>query len=70
MLKQLEETDRKSPVQAVIDDLPLFSASAARTEPAPDPLGLLLDAIAPDELSPREALEALYKLKAARKKET
>jgi hypothetical protein len=27
----------------------------------------MLDAIAPDELSPREALEALYRLKASRK---
>jgi DNA mismatch repair protein MutS len=67
VLTQLEETDRKSPVRAVIDDLPLFTA-AARAEPPADPLADLLDTIAPDELSPREALEALYRLKAARKK--
>ncbi len=68
VLTQLEETDRKSPVRAVIDDLPLFTA-AARAEPLADPVGELLDAVAPDELSPREALEALYRLKAARKKQ-
>ncbi len=68
VLRQLEETDRKSPVNALIDDLPLFSAGGAiPVEPDPDPVGDLLDTIAPDELSPREALEALYRLKAARK---
>jgi DNA mismatch repair protein MutS len=67
VLRQLEATDRKSPV-AAIDDLPLFSAArrAEAIEPPADPLGLMLDAIRPDELSPREALEALYRLKAAR----
>ena len=39
---------------------------ASPTAPPADPLGTLLDAIAPDELTPREALEALYRLKAAR----
>jgi DNA mismatch repair protein MutS len=69
VLRQLEETDRKSPVAALIDDLPLFSAAgrhSAADEPPVDPLATLLDGIAPDELTPREALEALYRLKAAR----
>jgi DNA mismatch repair protein MutS len=66
VLKQLEETERKSPVHALIDDLPLFSA-ARRAEPAEaDPVAALLDTISPDELSPKEALEALYRLKALR----
>jgi DNA mismatch repair protein MutS len=69
VLRQLEATDRKSPI-AAIDDLPLFSAarrSEAVEAAAPaDPLGALLDTIRPDELSPREALDALYRLKAAR----
>jgi DNA mismatch repair protein MutS len=69
VLRELEETDRKSPVRAVIDDLPLFSVARPAT-PTPDPVGELLDQIAPDELTPREALEALYKLKAARRKES
>jgi DNA mismatch repair protein MutS len=67
VLHRLEEIDRKAPAETLIDDLPLFSA--ARGKPAAaeaDPLLALLDAIVPDELSPREALEALYRLKAAR----
>jgi DNA mismatch repair protein MutS len=67
VLRQIEDTDRKSPVAALIDDLPLFAVARRPAEAATaDPLGALLDAISPDELSPREALEALYKLKAAR----
>ena len=68
VLKQLEATDRTAPAHALIDDLPLFSA--ARPEATPDeedPVAALLDALAPDELTPREALEALYKLKAMRR---
>jgi DNA mismatch repair protein MutS len=47
---------------AGLDDLPLFAALVEET--APDPLRAELDAIHPDALSPREALEALYRLKA------
>ncbi len=47
---------------AGLDDLPLFAALIE--ESAPDPLRTELDAIHPDALSPREALEALYRLKA------
>jgi len=69
VLDQLEETDRKSPVTALIDDLPLFSAVRGRPEAAvvdTDPLGAILDGVAPDELTPREALELVYRLKAER----
>ena len=66
VLRQLEETDRKAAGPALIDDLPLFSA-ARKTEPEKvNPMAALLDNIRPDEMSPRDALEALYKLKAAR----
>ncbi len=52
---------------AALDELPLFAA-VARAEPSPivDDLRARLDAIRPDELSPREALELLYELKALR----
>ncbi len=50
---------------AGLDDLPLF-ANLAEPE-AGDPLRESLDAIYPDALSPREALEALYRLKEAAK---
>jgi len=49
------------------DDLPLFAAarpkSAGAGPKAPAPLVEALVALHPDELSPREALEALYRLK-------
>ena len=47
---------------AGLDDLPLFAA-AAEPEHAPDPIISALDAIEPDSLTPREALEQLYALK-------
>ncbi len=66
VLRQLEETDRKATVHALIDDLPLFAASQqAPSAPEIDPIAEILDALSPDDLSPREALEALYRLKAA-----
>jgi DNA mismatch repair protein MutS len=65
VLRQLEASDRASPVHTLIDDLPLFSAVRS---PEPDPLADLLDSINPDDLTPRDALEALYQLKAARTK--
>ncbi|MEJ0011412.1 MAG: DNA mismatch repair protein MutS [Bauldia sp.] len=68
VLKQLEETDRKAPVHTLIDDLPLFTA-ARKAEPPVDPLTAMLDAIRPDDMSPKEALETLYNLKAARREQ-
>ena len=52
---------------AIIDDLPLFSAAAAPPEPAADAQPALahLRALHPDEMTPREALQALYDLKDA-----
>jgi DNA mismatch repair protein MutS len=69
VLDQLEKTEREKPVAALIDDLPLFAASLRETPvpqaAGPDPLRQALDAVNPDEMTPREALEALYRLKAA-----
>jgi DNA mismatch repair protein MutS len=43
----------------------LFAPPAApAAAPAPSALALALEALEPDRLSPREALEALYRLKA------
>ena len=71
VLDALEKGDREgaSSPKAIIDDLPLFSA-AASAPPPPQPAKAnpaldLLDDLHPDDLSPREALEALYKLKEA-----
>jgi DNA mismatch repair protein MutS len=38
------------------------------TEPAPDPLAEALAALDPDTLSPKSALDALYRLKALQNK--
>jgi DNA mismatch repair protein MutS len=46
---------------AGLDDLPLFAALVE--EAAPDRLRAELEALQPDALSPRDALDALYRLK-------
>ena len=54
--------DATGGIAAGLDDLPLFAAGAIEG-PQPDPLGEALDALDPDAMSPRDALEALYQLK-------
>ena len=50
---------------AGLGDLPLFAAVAKEQPPKTDPVIEALAGIDPDALSPREALEALYRLKRA-----
>ncbi len=67
VLKQLEETDRGSPTAVLVDELPLFAVKQTPAIKKVSPDQLLSDhlsAVNPDELTPREALDALYKLKA------
>jgi DNA mismatch repair protein MutS len=68
VLTQLEAQDRASPTRRLIDDLPLFAATRPTPAPQRDAgLTVLVEAllaIHPDEMSPRDALEALYALKA------
>jgi DNA mismatch repair protein MutS len=54
--------DATGGIAAGLDDLPLFAA-AAEPEHGPDPLAAALDALDPDRLTPREALDKLYELK-------
>ena len=64
VLKRLEAgRDATGGIAAGLDDLPLFAAAAKVEPPAPDPLREALDAIDADALTPREALEAIYRLK-------
>ncbi|MGQ0588572.1 MAG: MutS-related protein, partial [Sphingosinicella sp.] len=49
-------------IAAGLDDLPLFAASP-KEEAAPDALRAVLAGIEPDTLTPREALELVYRLK-------
>ncbi|MBN9597483.1 MAG: DNA mismatch repair protein MutS [Afipia sp.] len=69
VLAKLEAQDRNTTTRALIDDLPLFAVpSRAAPEPQPpsetDQVLEALNALHPDEMSPREALDALYALKA------
>ncbi len=68
VLAELEAEDRTSPARRLVDDLPLFTAAArpAAVAPVNRAAEAVMQAIVdinPDELSPREALEALYELK-------
>jgi DNA mismatch repair protein MutS len=68
VLDQLENAERSKPASAMIDDLPLFSVELKPKPAAAAPAGnaaveALLQ-LSPDELSPREALEKLYELRA------
>jgi DNA mismatch repair protein MutS len=74
VLAKLEAQDRGQTARALADDLPLFAVpSRAAAEPAPpseaEKLVDAIKALHPDEMSPREALEALYALKAKLAKE-
>lgn len=67
VLHLLEEADHGAGASDFAGDLPLFSAArpvSARAPSGPTELETLLQSILPDELTPREALEAIYALKA------
>ncbi len=69
VLDMLEKGDRARPV-SIVDDLPLFSAARIEPEEAKEhPALQALEAVNPDELSPKEALEKLYELKRLKMKE-
>ncbi|MBN9070556.1 MAG: DNA mismatch repair protein MutS [Rhizobiales bacterium] len=67
VLGQLEAGETSNKAGRLIDDLPLFSAALQRERPKlerHDTLAALLDTFDPDDMSPRQALEALYLVKA------
>jgi DNA mismatch repair protein MutS len=51
---------------AVLDDLPLFAHQPPPRQNDVNPVETMLDAVRPDDLTPREAIELLYELKKAR----
>ena len=55
------ETEKSAPAR--LDDLPLFAMAEPPAPVGPSPVEIALADIHPDDLSPREALEALYRLK-------
>lgn len=70
VLEALEQGERSggSKIKAMVDDLPLFSAAcnvpAPTAAPEPSKVEEHLRGIHPDELTPRQALDALYELRA------
>jgi len=71
VLEALENGEREGGAtqKTLIDDLPLF-ATTPTPPPAPKKVSqveTMMDAILPDELSPRDALDLIYKLKEAAK---
>ncbi|HSM42757.1 MAG TPA: DNA mismatch repair protein MutS, partial [Afifellaceae bacterium] len=68
VLKQLEAGERGRDAASLVDDLPLFAVPQAAAEPAePDEALTILDGLSPDDLTPRQALEELDRLKQARR---
>ncbi len=70
VLRRLEEGEQSSAVTKLADDLPLFAAMAdrpagapGRTRAEPSAVEEELRNMNPDDLTPRQALEALYRLR-------
>jgi DNA mismatch repair protein MutS len=71
VLHELEQGEANRAPARLAQDLPLFAAAArapakapAAAAPGPSPLEEALAKVNPDDLSPREALDLLYRLKA------
>ena len=71
VLNFLENEGKSSSISQLVDDLPLFAVAKAQAdkeeaaaEAALSPLVEALEALNPDDLTPREALQKLYELKA------
>jgi DNA mismatch repair protein MutS len=66
VLQILEKGEQGGALARLADDLPLFRAARpmpVAPEPNPSPVEEALRDARPDELTPREALELLYRLK-------
>ena len=63
VLATLEQGEQAGALARLADDLPLFAAARpARPAPAPSPVEQALAEIQPDELTPKAALELIYRL--------
>ena len=63
VLETLEREERSGQLARLADDLPLFGAATPAAPAGPTPLEAALAEINPDELTPKAALELLYKLR-------
>ncbi|MCW5721915.1 MAG: DNA mismatch repair protein MutS [Devosia sp.] len=59
-------TASSSQKASVLDDLPLFAHQPAPAAKGADPIHEALDAVRPDEMTPKQAIEMLYELKKIR----
>jgi DNA mismatch repair protein MutS len=59
-------TASSSQKASVLDDLPLFAHQPVPRPAQKDPVHQALDAVRPDEMTPKQAIEALYELKKIR----
>jgi DNA mismatch repair protein MutS len=71
VLALLEKSDsRKTARNGGLDELPLFAVSRSQGPPdktgEPSPVDKAVDELCPDEMSPRAALDAIYRLKSLR----
>jgi len=64
VLHTLEQGEQSGALTRLADDLPLFAAPRGRPVARVSPAEALLGEVAPDGLSPREALDLVYRLKA------
>ena len=73
VLALLEKADKAPDGEALLGDLPLFAAARPKSHVAansgPSPVEAALSALNPDELTPKAALEALYRLKELARKD-
>ncbi|MDP6884681.1 MAG: DNA mismatch repair protein MutS, partial [Rhodospirillales bacterium] len=65
VLESLEQGEQSGALSRLADDLPLFSTAAGRAaEAEPSALEEALTDVRPDTLTPKDALELIYRLKA------
>src|SRR5262249_3852709 len=64
VLGVLEKGEQGGALARLADDLPLFSAARAEPATRESAAEALLREVRPDELTPREALELIYRLRA------
>ncbi len=71
VLALLEKSDgRKSARNDTLDELPLFAVTRAQAPPVPSgpsPVDKAVDELNPDDMTPRSALDAVYRLKSLRR---
>lgn len=66
VLTRLEDADRKNPASSLIDDLPLFQVAVRREEAkkaGSSKVEEMLKGLDLDDMTPRQALDALYELR-------